>query len=155
MLRKTAIAAVATALAIGTAIPAAAQFARDDVIWARNYSGTITLDGNLNEAGWANAETKTIRWAENAGIPGSGWKGEGGVFPSDPSEVTLKFLVKGNQLYMGAEVSDASVGGSSSFNRFDGFLMSLKDHSDPASAPKPPSSPSPGRRPSAPVKCRL
>ena len=138
MLRKTAIAAVATALAIGTAIPAAAQFARDDVIWARNYSGTITLDGNLNEAGWANAETKTIRWAENAGIPGSGWKGEGGVFTSDPSEVTLKFLVKGNQLYMGAEVTDASVGGSSSFNRFDGFLMSLKDHSDPASAPKPP-----------------
>ena len=41
----------------------------------------------------------------------------------------LKFLTVGNQLYMGAKVRDKSIGGSELFNRFDGLLMDLKDHS--------------------------
>ena len=138
MLRQTAVLVALVAATIVTAIPASAQVAREDVIWARAYSGAITLDGALTEPGWANAESIVIRWGESAGMPGSGWKGEGGVFPSDPTEATLKFLVKDNQLYLGAVVLDHSIGGSASFNRFDGFLMALKDHADALAAPKPP-----------------
>lgn len=138
MLRQKAIPAAVLALVIGSAIPASAQITRQDAIWARNYSGAITLDGQLNEPGWQDAEEVDIRWAVDAGMPGSGWKGEGGIFPLDATRATLKFLVKGNQLYLGAIVPDRSVGGSATFNRFDGFLMALKDHSDPAAAPKPP-----------------
>ena len=39
-----------------------------------------------------------------------------------------RFLVKGNQLYLGVTVQDSSVGGSENFNRFDGLLMAIKDH---------------------------
>lgn len=138
MSRQRVILALLLGAAVGTAVPSSAQIPREDVIWARAYSGAITLDGVLNEAGWNNAESVVIRWQESAGMPGSGWKGEGGVFPSDPTEATLKFLVKGNQLYLGAFIPDHSVGGSSSFNRFDGLLMALKDHIDPLAAPKPP-----------------
>ena len=67
--------------------------------------GRITLDGVLDEAAWAQAETKVIEYAEDAGIPGSGWKFEAGWEPVDPTYATLKFLVVGNQLYMGAVVA--------------------------------------------------
>ena len=40
--------------------------------------------------------------AVDAGIPGSGWKLEAGMLPDDPTNATLKFLVVGNQLYLGA-----------------------------------------------------
>jgi hypothetical protein len=110
------------------AAPAPAQLtAREDAIWAKTASGPITLDGVLAEADWAQAETWVMRWAESAGLPGSGWKAELGE-PNDPTEATLRFLVYENQLYMAAEVPDASVGGSKYFNQHDGFLMSLKDH---------------------------
>jgi hypothetical protein len=119
-------------------LPAYGQAPRQDAIWARVAQNPITLDGVLDEADWAAAETKVVRWAEDAGIPGSGWKIEGGTEPGDPTTATLKFLVYENQLYLGAVVEDVSVGGSAAFNRFDGFLMALKDHGDP-NAPKPPS----------------
>lgn len=136
--KRTAFLAACAAGLFAGSQPAEAQVTRQDAIWARAYSGTITLDGNLNEAGWSSAETKVIHWVQDSGMPGSGWKAEGGLFPSDPSVATLKFLVKGNQLYLGAVVQDKSIGGSASFNRFDGFLMALKDHSNPLNAPKPP-----------------
>jgi hypothetical protein len=111
---------------------------REDVIWARVSAGPITLDGVLNEADWAKAETKTVVYGQSNGIPGSGWKIESGqFFPTDPVTATFRFLVVGNQLYMAAEVQDESVGGSENFNRFDGLLMALKDHSQ-LGAPKPP-----------------
>jgi hypothetical protein len=111
---------------------------REDVIWARTSAGPITLDGVLNEADWAKAETKTIVYGQDNGLPGSGWKIEAGsFFPDDPPTATARFLVVGNELYMGLDVQDESVGGSELFNRFDGLLMALKDHSL-AGAPKPP-----------------
>jgi hypothetical protein len=79
--------------------PADAQVPREDVIWARATSEAITLDGVLNEASWAAAESVTIEWATDAGLPGSGWKVESGnLFAVDPLHATLKFLVVDNQL---------------------------------------------------------
>ena len=43
------------------AAAAHAQIPRQDVIWARSTAGApIVLDGNLNEAVWAQAETKVM-----------------------------------------------------------------------------------------------
>jgi hypothetical protein len=123
--------------ALVLALPVLAQPPREDVIWARVASGPITLDGVLNEPSWAQAESVTVVYGTDNGIPGSGWKIEQGIAPSDPTHATLKFLTVGNQLYMAATVPDSSVGGSKNFNRHDGFLMCIKDHTDP-NFPKPP-----------------
>lgn len=119
------------------AFPADAQPARKDVIWARVASGPITLNGILSEPSWALAESVLVRYGQENGIPGSGWKPEAGISPINPTNATLKFLTVGNQLYLGAIVRDQSVGGSIDFNRFDGLLMAIKDHLDP-NFPKPP-----------------
>lgn len=103
--------------------------ARTDVIWARNTNGApITLDGILNEPAWAQAESKRIQYRVDAGIPGSGWKEEGGILAPDKTDATIKFLAVGNKIYMGAVIKDNSIGGSKDFNRFDGLLMCLKSH---------------------------
>lgn len=123
---------------LSTAVSAVAVVPRQDIIWARKAVGPITLNGILNEPEWAAAETMTINWGVDNGIPGSGWKVESGrPVPSDPTRATLKFLVVGNQLYLGASIPDSSVGGSVNFNRFDGILMAIKDRTDPG-LPKPP-----------------
>lgn len=124
--------------AVTSGTTARAQEPREDYIWARTSANPIALDGLLNEGAWAVAESIRIQYAQDAGIPGSGWKSEGGVAPVDPTNATLKFLVHNNQFYLGAKVRDQSIGGSRDFNRFDGFLMAVKDHLDPG-APKPPS----------------
>ena len=124
---------VATMLVASVAL---AQAPRTDAIWAKRSQAPIVLNGVLSEPAWAVAESVVIRMAQDAGVPGSGWKYEGGVLPVDPTHATLKFLVVGNQLYMGAKVRDQSIGGSVDFNRFDGFLMGLKDHTS-LGAPKP------------------
>jgi len=123
----------------GAALPALAQAPRQDVIWARSTGGApITLDGVLDEPAWANAESHIIRYRYDSGIPGSGWKDEiASPIASDSTYAVIKFLTVGNQLYMGAFVSDSSVGGGGDFNRFDGFLMSLKNHAT-AFNPAPP-----------------
>jgi len=121
----------------GYVIPAFAQAPRQDAFWARRATGTITLNGVLNEPAWAKAESMVVRYGQDAGVPGSGWKPEAGIAPGDPTFATLKLLVVGNQLYLGARVRDKSIGGSKDFNRFDGFLMSMKDHAS-LGAPKPP-----------------
>jgi hypothetical protein len=120
-----------------TALPATAQPPRKDIIWARVASSPITLNGILNEPSWAQAESMVVRFGQENGIPGSGWKYEQGIAPLDPSYATLKFLTWGDSIYLGAVVRDKSIGGSEAFNRFDGFLMAVKDHSDP-NFPKPP-----------------
>jgi hypothetical protein len=135
--------------AFASAAPALAQAPRTDAIWARTApGGSITLDGNLNEPVWATAESWRVhyRYDQNnpvtgtQGMPGSGWKDEGGFPPTmstnDSTNATLKFLVIGNQLYLGATVPDKSIGGGGGFNYFDGFLMGLKDHLAPG-FPKP------------------
>lgn len=124
-------------LALACATPAAAQATRLDAIWARVSPTPITLDGVLDEAAWAAAEAKVVTYGEDAGIPGSGYKLEAGWAPVDPTHITMKFLVFQNKLYLGAEVPDVSIGGSREFNRFDGFLMALKDHAA-LGFPKPP-----------------
>ncbi len=121
-------------LALGATLcivaPALAQGPRLDAVWARSTNGgAIVLDGNLTEPGWAVADSVKIRYRKDNGIPGSGWKDEGGFPGKDSTRATIKFLVNGNQLYMAFIVPDSSVGGSSVFNRFDGFIMGLKDHS--------------------------
>lgn len=128
--------AAATALTIAGV--AHAQAPRQDVWWARNIgSASITLDGVLSEPEWAQAESLKIVWQTDTGIPGSGWKGESGILPVDPLRATLRFLTKGNRLYMSARVVDGSVGGSAEFNRFDGFLMQIKDRSTGAHPASP------------------
>jgi len=124
-------------LGLVLAYAAPAMAARTDAIWARSTNGSpITMDGNLNEAAWSIADSVTVRFGIDAGVPGSGWKYEGGKVPIDSTVAVLKFLTVGNQLYMGARVKDQSVGGSELFNRFDGFIMDLKDHNVPG-GPKP------------------
>jgi hypothetical protein len=89
----------------------------------------MTLDGKLTEAAWQNAESVRLQYGKSSAlIPGSGWRNEGGVNPSDPTDATIKFLVSGNNLYMAVAAKDASVGGGL-FNQFDGFLMNLRDRS--------------------------
>jgi hypothetical protein len=127
----------ALVLAVAAGWSATAFAARTDAIWARKTTEVITLDGVLNEPGWSKAESMVIRFGIDNGIPGSGWKIESGVLPNDSTVATIRLLVKDNQLYMGATVPDKSIGGSSLFNRFDGFLMSIKDHLNGLD-PKPP-----------------
>src|SRR5262249_36095228 len=117
---------------LALAPPSYAQAPRQDVIWARNTAGqTIKLDGILDEPAWAKAESKTLKYRVNSGDPASGWKDEAGIAAKDSLTAVVKFLVSNGQLYMGLTVRDSSVGGSADFNRFDGLLMSIKDHRDP------------------------
>lgn len=130
--------ALLTGLAIAVAVPALAQGPRPDYIWARSTNGApITLDGVLDEPAWAAAEVKTLKYRYDAGIPGSGWKDEGGVTATDSMYAEMRLLVDGNQMYLGLFVRDSSIGGGGDFNRFDGILMSLKNHTG-AGNPAPP-----------------
>jgi len=133
---KTMIMTLVVCAALGATATAMAETPRLDAIWARTALNTITLDGILNEPEWALAESHVIDYAVDSGVPGSGWKTESGWQPVDPTHATIKFLVKGNQLYMAAIVEDQSIGGSIEFNRFDGILMGMKNHAEPG-FPKP------------------
>lgn len=132
------LAAFALAALLVQARAGEAQAPRKDFVWARSTNGApLTLNGILNEAAWAAADSVVIRYGVDNGIPGSGWFNESGVLPGDPTHATLKFLTVGNQLWMGAFVRDKSIGGQKTFNRFDGLLMALKDHASPG-RPSPP-----------------
>ena len=133
------LAALVLLATLGAAVPALAQTARKDYVWARSTNGAkITLDGNLNEPAWAVAESVHVQYGVDAGIPGSGWRPESGILPIDPTYATIKFLTEGDSLYVSFFIKDKSIGGSNLFNRFDGLLMALKDHSAP-NRPSPPS----------------
>jgi hypothetical protein len=136
MRSRLAFVAIAIALLSG-AVPALGQAVRKDAIWARTTATAPVLDGVLNEYAWSRAESTIVRFGVDNGIPGSGWKYEAGVGAQDSTVATLKLLVSGNQMYLGARVRDKSIGGSLEFNRFDGILMAIKDHAV-ADAPKPP-----------------
>jgi hypothetical protein len=129
-MRTGVITALVLCAALGCALPALAQYPRQDLIWARSVNGAPpTLDGVLNEAVWAQAESVKVLWGVDNGIPGSGYKSEGGFLPSDGTNVTVKILRDGNQIYMGMTAPDKSMGGGTDFNRFEGFLMGVKDRS--------------------------
>ena len=101
---------------------------RQDVIWARTTTQAITLDGVLNESAWSSAETLELNYGQPGKLPTSGWKFEfNEAAITDPTHAKIKFLVSGNQLYLGFTMPDSSVGGSTEFLRCDGILMSIKD----------------------------
>ncbi len=102
---------------------------RSDAVWARTTTEVITLDGQLDETSWANAEAFVLRYPTSSIElpPGSGFFNEGGSIASDPTNATIKFLVRGNKLYLGVVAKDKSVGGGL-FNQFDGFLMNMRSH---------------------------
>ena len=103
---------------------------RPDMVWARTTAAPITVDGKMDEPVWAKAESVRLRYGRSSNIvPGSGFAKEGGVDPSDPTDATLKFLVKDNKLYLGVDVQDASVGGGL-WAKFDAFLFNIRDHSN-------------------------
>lgn len=134
-MRRGHIAALILCAGLFGAQAARAQAPVKDAIWARSIgSATITLDGVMDEPQWAQAESVVIKYGVDSGIPGSGWKPEGGLPIHDSTFCVIKFLVDTahNQLYLGFTVRDSSVGGSIDFNRFDGFLMNIKDHSNAA-----------------------
>ena len=74
-----------------------AQFApRQDANWARYVpAGTITMDGVLDEAAWAQADSITITYGQPGLLPTSGYKKEtdgGPGMVTDPTNATIKFL---------------------------------------------------------------
>lgn len=102
------------------------MISRTDVMWARTTTTAITVDGILNEAAWASAESVKIVYGINNGMPGSGWFKENGLAsPEDSTKATVKFLVKGDSLYIGIRVLDKSAGGGP-FNHFDGILSNIR-----------------------------
>ena len=111
-----------------------AQYApRQDVIWARTVpAGTITMDGVLNEAAWAQAESFEINYGQDGPLPTSGWRAEFQAdVVTDPTRATVKFLVSSdNQLWLAFDIPDSSIGGNGTWARFDGILMNLKDKED-------------------------
>ena len=140
-MRSGLTAALLICAALVCALPAHAQGPRADAIWARATTDNITLDGVLDEPAWAAAESKTVNWGVDNGIPGSGQKIISAILgtPFDPVNVTMKFLVKGNQLYIAFINADQSVGGDGgvgSWERFDGYIMGIMDHAN-ASRPAP------------------
>jgi hypothetical protein len=99
---------------------------RLDAVWARTTAAPITLDGLLNEAAWATAESIHVRMGVDNGIPGSGWYWENGLRPGlDPTDAVVRFLAKGDSIYVAVICKDKSIGGGL-FNQFDGFLMNLR-----------------------------
>lgn len=111
---------LAGTMAYGQMIP------RTDVVWARTTTGTMTVDGVMNEAGWASAESIQVNYGVDNGMPGSGWFAENGLEPpQNPTHASVKFLVKADSLYVGIHVLDQSVGGGP-FNQFDGILSNLR-----------------------------
>jgi hypothetical protein len=110
---------------------------RGDVVWARTTAEDIVLDGVLSETAWAGAESIRVQFPSSSELlPGSGWRIERGGTPTDPIDVTYKFLVKDNNFYLAAVVKDSSVGGGL-FNEFDGFLLNIRNHASP-NLPSPP-----------------
>ena len=103
---------------------------REDVLWARTApAGSITMDGILNEAAWSAAETITLNYGQPGLLPTSGWRPE--FQPeaiTDPTHAAIKFLVTtDNQLWLGFDIPDSSIGGNQDWARWDAILMSLKD----------------------------
>lgn len=118
-----------------------AQPKRTDAVWARTApSGSITVDGKLDEPAWANAESIYVQYGKIAGIPGSGYTAETGV-PFDSIRAVVKFLVSENQLYLGITVKDSSIGGANlspdNFGAADAIIFNVLDKSDPKKRPSP------------------
>lgn len=99
---------------------------RPDAVWARTTATAITLDGKLNEAAWAVAESIRVQYGMSSGDPGGGWVFENGVKPpTDPTDATVKFLVYGDSLYISVLCRDKSIG-AGFWAHNDALLMNLR-----------------------------
>ena len=102
-----------------------------DVVWARDIgSGTITVDGNINEPEWAQAESFVLTQdgTQPTYIPGGGAAGRdafNGSPSPDPGQATVRYLRKGNMFYISADVQDKSIGGIRDFFAGDGLVMAI------------------------------
>jgi len=117
-------------LVLGSLTAYGQMIKRTDAVWARTTTAAITLDGKLTEASWATADSVRIQMGKDNGFPGSGWYWENGApatkyAPLDPTDATVKFLAKGDSVYVAIVCKDKSVG-AGLFNQFDGFLMNLR-----------------------------
>ncbi|HUF10935.1 MAG TPA: T9SS type A sorting domain-containing protein [Rhodothermales bacterium] len=128
---KMAVAILLLAVALPAALPVKAQPIRNgfDVIWARDVEGAeMTLDGQLNEPEWMQAETIELVW--NKDQPGFGQFVEGTptlLDPPDPNNGMVYVLRDGNTLWLGAMVQDKSIGGATGLWGMDGFIMNILD----------------------------
>lgn len=117
-------------LLVSLAASLTAQPKRPDAVWGRQVpAGTIVLDGVLNEAAWAKAESLQIKYGTSlAGDPGSGWVKENGVDSVyDPIDATVKFLIgANNKMYVSVYAKDKSIGGGF-WAQFDAMLMNVRD----------------------------
>ncbi len=103
-----------------------------DAVWARATSETITLDGKLNEASWAKADSINLTYGMSSGLPTSGWNTDGYTSPTgyfDTTRATVKFLSQGNHLYIAFIVPDSSIGGHNWPGPawWDGLLMNCRN----------------------------
>ena len=123
---KTRLFMMALFVAVVSTLTVYGQVKRTDAIWARATTNAMTLDGKLNEADWAVAESIKIVYGQDAGMPGSGWHDENGINPPiDPTNATVKFLTKGDTLWVGIVAKDKSIG-AGLFNWFDGILANMR-----------------------------
>jgi hypothetical protein len=110
---------------------------RNGALWP-----TPTLDGRLDDAVWAHADSINIRWddaALRASYPGTGKLTSGQFqttvnanntqFIQDPADGTVKMFVKGTTLYIGVDARDQFVQSTAAFDRWDGGCLSLASYS--------------------------
>ena len=125
--RHTLMVLAAVLLVAGT-IAAQPFSPRTDYVWARAIPGatTMTLDGKLNEAVWAAADSIVLEYGTYAGDPGSGYLTTlGSGTPTDPTNAVIKFLSDpvNKRLYIGVSAKDSSIGGPD-WENSDGFFAS-------------------------------
>ncbi len=138
-MRQSVTIAALVLLLIGISTEVSSQPVRndDDVVWARDVAGAaMTLDGELVEPQWSQAETIPLVWNQAHGAPGDGQKIEGNptlAGPLDGNDGMLYVLRDGNTLWLGLGVGDKSIGGGRALQAgnwfFDGFIMSMQDRS--------------------------
>jgi hypothetical protein len=105
---------------------------REDVIWARTApAGSITMDGQLDEPEWGDAESLEVNYGMMSLLPTSGWRAEfQEEAVTDPTHATFKILVTDdNYLWLGFDIPDSSIGGNQDWARWDGILFDIPDKS--------------------------
>ena len=132
-------------IVLGSVVAKAQAYDDPPSITAKYTSGTITVDGNLNEADWANAQTLVFgnlgaaNAAKLAGektvtasldIKGTPFDVHGKKYSipyKDSSYAKVKFLRKGMNLYIGIQSNDKQVCSFGDSWEGDGLFMQIKN----------------------------